>query len=117
MSPSPLCFHDAYRDNFTVLLLLYTGMQTNVIYFAVLEVTLSLVSTLVEHLMMKEYSLFIGNYYVSPQLDDYHHTCRIMLCGTLKKNRKGLAILHKTLKRERVGRAHNNSLFVMEVAR
>jgi len=31
--------------------------------------------------MMKEYSLFIGNYCVSPQLDDCHHTCSIMLCG------------------------------------
>lgn len=64
MSTFPLCFHSVYRDNSTVLL--YTGMQTNVIYFAVLEVTLSLVSTLVEHLVMKEYSLFIGKYYVSP---------------------------------------------------
>lgn len=84
MSTSPLCFHDAYRDNFTVLLLLYTGMQTNAVYCAVLEVTVSLVSTIVKHLIMKEYSLFIGNYYVSPQLDDYHYTSNIMLCGTLK---------------------------------
>ena len=54
MSTSPLCLHGAYRDNFTVLPLLYTGMQTNVAYSAVLEVTVSVVSTLVEHLMMKE---------------------------------------------------------------
>ena len=92
-------------------------MQTNGVYCAVLEVTVSLVSTLVEHLMMKEYSLFIGNYYVSPQLDDYHCTCNIMLCDTLKNNRKGLAILHKTLKMEEVEHAHNNSIVVMEVAR
>jgi len=39
MSISPLCFNDAYRGNFTVLLLLYMGMQTNVLYCAVLEVT------------------------------------------------------------------------------
>jgi len=92
-------------------------MQTNVVYCAVLEVTVRLVSTLVEHLVMKEYSLFIGNYYVSPQLDAYHHTCSIMLCGTWKNNRKGLAILHKTLKMEKVEYAHNNCMVVIEVAR
>jgi hypothetical protein len=92
-------------------------MQTNVVYCAVLEVTVSLVSTLGEHLMLKEYSLFIGNFYVSPQLDDYRHTCNIVLCGTLKNNRKGLAILYKTLKTEKVEHAHNNSMVVLEVAR
>ena len=93
------------------------GMQTNVVYCAVLEVTVNLVSTLVEHLIMKEYSIFIGNYYVSPQLDVCHHTCKIILCDTLKNNRKCLAVLEKTVKREKVEHAHNNSLVVMEVAR
>jgi hypothetical protein len=66
--------------------------------------------------MMKDYSLFIGNDCLSP-LDEYHHTCNIMLCGTLKSNRKGLAVIHKTMKMEKVVHAHNNSMVVMEVAR
>jgi hypothetical protein len=67
--------------------------------------------------MTKEYSLFIGNYFVSPQLDDYHHTCNIVLCGTLKNNRKSLAILDKTVKREKVGCSHSNRMVVMVVDR
>jgi hypothetical protein len=78
-------------------------MQTNVVYYVALEVTVSLVSANVECPMTKEYSLFIGNHFVSPQLDDYHHTCNIVLCGTLKNNRKGMAILDKTVKREKQG--------------
>jgi hypothetical protein len=40
-----------------------------------------------------------------------------MLCGTLKNNRKGLAVLDKTVKREKVECAHNNRMVVMDVAR
>jgi hypothetical protein len=40
-----------------------------------------------------------------------------MLCGTLKKTRKGLTIVDKTLSRGKVEVAHNNSMMVMEVAR
>jgi hypothetical protein len=68
---------------------------------------------------MKDYSIFIGNDCVSPQLDDYHHTCNIMLCGTLKSNGKGLSLtmLHKTMKMEKMEHANNNNMVVMEVAR
>lgn len=115
--PLLLCAFTMHTGITLLFPLLYMGLQTNVVYCAVLEVTVRLVSTLVEHLMMKDYSLFIGNDCVSPQLDDYHHTCNIMLCGTLKSNRKGLAILHKTMKTEKVEHAYNNSMVVMEVAR
>jgi hypothetical protein len=82
--------------------LIYAGKQTNVVYSAMLEVTVNVVSTLVEHLVMKEHSLFIDSNWVRPQLTSYHHTCKIMMCVTLKKSRKCLAVLGKTLVRWKV---------------
>jgi hypothetical protein len=70
--PLPLCAFMMHTGTTLLFLLLYMGLQTNVVYCAVLEVTVRLVSTLVEHLMMIVCFL-LGN---SPASEFYMPTFR-----------------------------------------
>jgi len=86
------------ETGFLLDFIVYTGSDTDYEKF-----DLGVSGDIVAHFMQPYYNegrvLYTDNWYTSPQLSDYLHDRNTGLCGTVKKNRKGMPFLSSKLDR------------------
>ena len=69
---------------------MYTGKQTEIDQNKAIGISGSVVNKLLEPYFGKGHSLYVDNWYSSPQLFQFLHANKVGACGTVKANRKFL---------------------------
>lgn len=101
------------ETGFIVDFIVYTGHSTNITLLDVLGTSGSVVSTMMAPFLNKGHTLFVDNWYTSPQLFQYLHEKKTNACGTVRKHRKGLPPTARKLKKGEFEAMHTqNILFV-----
>ena len=95
-------------------LIVYIGAQTAIIRNPDLGISGSVVSTLMAPYLGKGHSLYIDNWYTSPQLAMFLHSHQTNMCGTVRPNWRGLPQLTKKLKKGEVEALHNNTMMALK---
>lgn len=86
--------------------IIYTGVNTDFEKFD-LGVSGDVVAHMMRPYFNKGHILYVDNWYSSPKLAEFLHDKDTGLCGTIKKNRKGLPCLDSKLEKGEVQLAHN----------
>ncbi|XP_020298409.1 piggyBac transposable element-derived protein 4-like [Pseudomyrmex gracilis] len=93
------------ETGFLLDFIVYTGSDTDYEKFD-LGVSGDIVAHFMQPYCNEERVLYTDNWYTSPQLSDYLHDRNTGLCGTVKKNRKGMPTLSSKLDRGETEVAH-----------
>lgn len=86
--------------------IVYTGGNTDFEKFD-LGVSGDVVAHMMKPYFNKGHILYVDNWYSSPKLAEFLHDKDTGLCGTIKKNRKGLPLLNSKLAKGEVELGHN----------
>jgi hypothetical protein len=70
--------------------IVYTGASTEIVPEREFGISGAVVKTLMGNYLRKGHTLWIDNWYSSPQLHDHLHQNMTNVCGTVRKNRKGM---------------------------
>ena len=96
-------------------LIVYVGQQTAIVRNPELGISGSVVSTLMAPYLGKGHSLYIDNWYTSPQLATFLHRHQTNMCGTVRPNRKGLPRFSKKLKKGEVEALHTDTVMALKL--
>lgn len=98
---------------FLLAFVVYTGSDTDYEKFG-LGVSGDIVAHFMTSYFHKGHIVFIDNWYSSPKLAEFLHDRETGMCGTVKKNRKGMPELNNKLSRGEIEVAHNSTWLVIK---
>jgi hypothetical protein len=93
--------------------MIYTGSQTDIQRNNQLEVSGSIVMTLMQLYLQRAHNVFIDNWYTSPIFVDLVHANSTGVCGTVRRNQIGLPNYMKKLKRSEHDYQHTDVLLAV----
>ncbi|XP_018400066.1 PREDICTED: piggyBac transposable element-derived protein 4-like [Cyphomyrmex costatus] len=101
------------ETGFILNFVIYTGANTDYEKFG-LGITGDIVAHFLKPHFYKGHVVFTDNWYSSPELAEFLHDRDTGLCGTVRKNRKGMPKLQTKLKRGKVEVAHKLCWLVLK---
>lgn len=87
------------ETGFIIEFIVYTGANTDLVHNELVGMTGSVVTTMLENYYNRGHILYIDNWYTSPNLAELLLEKNTGVCGTVRKNRKGMPDIKNKLKK------------------
>lgn len=102
------------ETGYVVDFIVYTGADTDIVDSQSLGVSGAVVTTLLQPYLGKGHTLWIDNWYTSPDLAKYLLTEKTDMCGTVRKNRRGMPVFTEKLNKGDVEAKHTQEMLALK---